>query len=328
MTNRQSESAVNNRQSVDRQSPLGNRQSTASMPPLALEHVACALCGADDTRLRHHKFGLDVVQCTRCRLVYTNPRLPKAALAERYSETYFWDEYLPDLEIGRDGYVDVERFAKHHEPLLHLFEMYHPPPGDLIEIGPAAGLFMKSAERKGWRVKGLEPMAPAAAFARERLGLDVRECTVEEAPFPPASFDAAVMLETIEHVTDPVGVLTAVHRLLRQRGLLLLTTPNWEAFSRHALGEQWAVISPAEHLYIFSEATLTAALKKAGFTWVHYHRDMACRALETMNARYSHQVGSLRQRSYLGLVKALGPHVFRRLQKRGLADQLVCVARA
>ncbi|HEX6463667.1 MAG TPA: class I SAM-dependent methyltransferase [Vicinamibacterales bacterium] len=293
-----------------------------------LEDARCALCGADDTRFRHHKFGLNVVQCNRCRLVYTNPRLPREALVTRYSEQYFWDEYLPDLEIGRDGYVDVKRFAAHHAPLLHLFQMYHPPPGDLLDVGAAAGLFMKSAEGAGWHVKGLEPMAPAAAFARDRLGLDVVQSTVEEAPFAPGSFDAVVMLETIEHVMDPVGVLSGVHRVLRNRGLLVLTTPNWEAFTRHALGEQWAAISPAEHLYLFSEATLTAVLKKAGFSWVHYHRDFAPRAIETMNADYTHQRGGLRHLAYRAFVRGLGPHVFREIQKRGLADQLVCVARA
>jgi len=171
-------------------------------------------------------------------------------------------------------------------------------------------------------------MAPAATFARTRMGLDVVQDTVERAPFAPGSFDAAVMLETIEHVPDPIGVLSAVHRLLRPRGLLVMTTPNWEAFTRHALGEQWAAISPAEHLYLFSEATLTAALKKAGFTWIHYHRDFAPRALETMNAGYAHRVGSARQQLYAAFVRVLGPSVFRRIQKRGLADQLVCVARA
>ncbi len=301
---------------------------SASDATVTLDAVRCALCGADDTRLRHHKFGLDVVQCNRCGLVYTNPRLPPEALKARYSEQYFWDEYLPDLEIGRDGYVDVERFAKHHAPLLHLFQMYHPPPGDLLDVGAAAGLFLKSAEGVGWRGRGLEPMAPAAAFARDRLGLDVVESTVETAPFEPASFDAVVMLETIEHVTDPIGVLTAVRRLLRQRGLLVLTTPNWEAFSRHALGDQWAVISPAEHLYLFSEATLTAALRKAGFSWIHYHRDMASVANQTMNANYTHRPGSLRHRTYREFVRLLGPSLFRKIQKRGLTDQLVCVARA
>jgi SAM-dependent methyltransferase len=277
--------------------------------PVALEHVACALCGADDTRPRHHKFNLNVVQCNRCGLVYTSPRLPKTHLWTRYSEDYFWDEYLKGLQIGRDGHVDLDRFAVHHAPILRLYQMYHPPPGRMLEVGAAAGLFMKSAERAGWTVQGLEPLPAAAAFARERLGLDV-------------------LTDTIEHLLDPIGVLTAIHRLMRQRGLLVLTTPNWEAFTRHALGAQWAVISPAEHLYYFSEATLTAMLRRAGFRWVHYHRDFAPGAAETMLAGYSHAVGSARQRAYAAFVKVLGPAVFRAIQKRGLADQLVCVARA
>ena len=107
-----------------------------------------------------------------------------------------------------------------------------------------------------------------------------------------------------------------------------MTTPNWEAFTRHALGEQWAVISAAEHLYLFSEATLTAALKKAGFSWIHYHRDVAAQPVQAMNANYTHRPGSLRHRAYREFVRVAGPFVFNEIQKRGLADQLVCVARA
>src|SRR5437764_1375347 len=67
---------------------------------IELERVPCAICGVDDTRFRHHKYGLDVVQCRRCRLVYANPRLPKPALMTRYSEKYFWDEYMAGLGVG------------------------------------------------------------------------------------------------------------------------------------------------------------------------------------------------------------------------------------
>jgi SAM-dependent methyltransferase len=246
----------------------------------------------------------------------------------RYSERYFWDEYLPELGVGQGGQVDLDLAAKKYAPLLSLFEIYHPPPGDLLEIGTAAGLFMKSAERTGWRTKGVEPLAPAVAFARERLGLDVILGTLEEADLAPGSFDAVVMLDTIEHVPNPLHVLTSVHALMRQRGLLVLTTPNWEALSRHALGEQWAAISAAEHLYLFSEATLTATLKKAGFSWIHYQREVGGLPIQTMNADYTHAPGSTRHRVYREFVRMVGPFVFHSVQRRGLADQLVCIARA
>lgn len=293
-----------------------------------LEHVACALCGADDTRPRHFKFDLPVVQCKRCRLVYANPRLPKAQIWTRYSEDYFWDEYMKVLGVTRDAEVDVDKFVRHYGPLLHLYQIYHPPPGDLLEVGAGAGLFLKAAERAGWTVRGLEPLPAAAAFARDRLGLDVIAKTVEQAPFAEASFDAVAMFETIEHVLDPVGTLAAIRRLMRRGALLVLTTPNWEAFTRHALGRQWAVISPAEHLYYFSEATLTPMLKQAGFSWVHYHRDLAAGPIETMNPDYTHGKGNARHLLYSAFVRTVGPWVYRRIQKRGLADQLVCVARA
>jgi 2-polyprenyl-3-methyl-5-hydroxy-6-metoxy-1,4-benzoquinol methylase len=292
------------------------------------QHVRCNLCGADDTRFRFHKNNLTIVQCRRCGLVYTNPRLPKEHLWTRYNERYFWDEYLAGLEIGRDGRVDLERFDAHHAPMLHLFQMYRPPPGRLLEVGAAAGIFLKTAQRARWDVAGVEPMAFAAAFARERLGLDVREGTLQDAAFADASFDAVAMFETIEHLMDPKSVLREIRRVLRPRGLLVLSTPNWEAVSRHALGRQWAVISPAEHLYYLSEATLTAMLRDVGFSWVHYHRDYAAGPHETMHADHTNSPGSVRHRLYAAAVRYLGNGYYREVQRRGLSDQLVCVAYA
>ena len=88
------------------------------------------------------------------------------------------------------------------------------------------------------------------------------------------------------------------------------------------------MISAAEHLYLFSEATLTAALRKAGFSWIHYHRDTAAQAVQAMNPNYTHRPGSRRHLAYREFVRLAGPFVFNAIQKRGLADQLVCVARA
>ncbi len=293
---------------------------------IQLEDVPCALCGAHHAQDLYRKFNLTIVRCRRCALVYTNPRLPKKDLWTRYSPDYFWKEYLPTHGVRGDGPLDLEAYARHYAPMLHVLGMYAPPPGRVLEIGCAAGLFLKSAERAGWTVMGLEPMEAGAAFARERLDLDVRQAHIEDVQLDTASFDAVVMLETIEHLLDPLVAARKAKRSLRRGGALILSTPNFAALSHRLLGRQWAVLSPAEHLYYFTERTLTALLRRAGFLSVRFHRDFSAGPLETMNADYTNAPGSLRHRFYRTFVDRLGDRVFRGVQRRGMADSLVCVA--
>jgi 2-polyprenyl-3-methyl-5-hydroxy-6-metoxy-1,4-benzoquinol methylase len=85
-------------------------------------------------------------------------------------------------------------------------------------------------------------------------------------------FDAVTMFDVIEHLVDPMDALRRIRSVLRPGGLLVVTTPNINALSRWALGTQWSILSPLEHLYHFSDLTLGKALQRAGFTDPTIHR--------------------------------------------------------
>ena len=155
----------------------------------------------------------------------------------------------------------------------------------------------------------------------------MRQIPAEEMPFEPGSFDAAGMFEVIEHLRDPMAVLRAARRAVRPGGVLVLSTPNLSSVSRWVLGKQWAVLSPAEHLYYFTEVTLSAALIKAGFARVEFVREFEPWLLyETMNVRYTHAPESFRARVYRSLVFRYGPERYREIQRRGYGDTLLAVA--
>lgn len=53
-------------------------------------------------------------------------------------------------------------------------------------------------------------------------------------PFPDASFDAVLSIETLEHVEDESQTLREIHRVLEPGGLLILSVPNkWWLFETH-----------------------------------------------------------------------------------------------
>jgi len=213
------------------------------------EIVACAICQSTEAPALYVKYGYAIGQCSTCGLIYANPRAPKEKILARYSANYFWHEYLPSLGVV-DGKYDLTHFDARHASMLHL--MAERTAGRrMLEVGAGAGFFLKAAERAGWKTEGIELSDEAARFAVERLELDVKSVPAEVMLVTPDSFDAVAMFEVIEHLFDPRSVLTAVARSLAPGGTLAVSTPNFDAASRHLLGVDWAVLSPLEHVYYF-----------------------------------------------------------------------------
>jgi 2-polyprenyl-3-methyl-5-hydroxy-6-metoxy-1,4-benzoquinol methylase len=288
--------------------------------------VACAICGGRETRAVVDKMGYRIGQCVTCGLVYADPRAPHDKILARYSRDYFWQEYLPSLGVI-DGRYDLAQVDLRHKAVLDLIAA-RARGRRLLEVGCGAGFFLKAAERAGWQVEGIELSEEAARFAVERLQLPIRRERAETAPIRPGSFDAAAMFDVIEHLFDPAAVLAAIARALTPGGTLAISTPNFDSLSRVALGPDWAVLSPLEHVYYFTEASLTRMLAAAGFPTVEFVRQhVMWGPQETLNFRYTHEPRGWRARATEVVVRAGAMRLARLVQRAGRQDALLCFAR-
>ena len=292
---------------------------------LPREAIPCAVCDSQDARPIYRKFELTISRCARCGLVYATPRATRDEIWSRYSPSYFWDEYLPSHGVI-NGKFELVTFDALHAAMLQLISR-HAPPGRMLEVGTGAGFFLKAAERAGWSVAGIEVSREAVGFARDQLALDVRQGSAEELQYPDASFDVAVLFEVIEHLLDPLRALQSVWRAAKPGGRVFLSTPNFDALSRRILGRQWAVLSPAEHLYYFTEKSLGRLLTRAGFAEVRFERQYQGFDLQgTINASCSHAPESRRARVFRSVVKRCGPRTGWLIREAGLGDTLLCHA--
>jgi 2-polyprenyl-3-methyl-5-hydroxy-6-metoxy-1,4-benzoquinol methylase len=260
--------------------------------------------------------------------VYAGPdRVTAEESRTRYSDDFFEAEYLPSLGV-RDGRFDLAAFDERYRHLLERLAPFRDR-GTLLEVGSGAGFFVRTAERAGWKATGLEVMPAGVRFAREALGVDVRLGTLDGTDLPAGGFDAVVLLDVIEHLHDPRAVLARARSLLRPGGALLLFTPNYDALSRRALGTPWAVLSPVEHLYYFTEASLGRVLREAGFRGATFDRRVGWRvAYDTVNPLATHEPDGLRARAFRWLVDRSGDRALALVQRLGLGDALLCVAQA
>ena len=217
----------------------------------SLEARRCPACGFALTAQRGIKSGFQMLSCRGCKTLYTS-KLPDAETAEDY-DSYYSDENLsvPDF-INRRLDELIAGFASYRQN------------NRLLDVGFGAGTLLEAARRGGWDALGVEVSRSAVEHVRG-LGFDVFCGTLHEAQYPDGHFDVVTASEVLEHVPDPQSVLNEISRVLRPGGLLWGTTPHGRGLSAHVLGLKWSVVSPPEHLQLFSRSGMKRMLAEAGF---------------------------------------------------------------
>ncbi len=220
--------------------------------------VACNLCGANDTRYyARSPEGQTVVQCRRCDLIYTNPRVRTDAAAGSVEAA---QEEL-EKDYGAEQALYHARFADRLRWILSR----RPPPAAVLDVGCAWGYFLDEGTKRGYEMYGVELSPQTAAFA-QRVCPRVHVGTLETAPWPECSFDIVTLWHTLEHLPDPLAVLQRLHRLMKPGAQLFIEVPDAGSRIARAEKERWVHFRPSSHLYYFDRTTVRALLTRAGFT--------------------------------------------------------------
>lgn len=267
---------------------------------IRVEEVSgCLLCDARGEQLyaglRDRLFGADgvwnICQCPGCRLMWLNPRPLLGELGKIYA-TYFSHQgevrrsklgwFLEKAKLGLYAAVPGYRGLADGDGWRRLGRMLYLFPslrkaarwgtmhlngvrkGKLLDVGCGNGHFLFRMRGAGWEVLGVENDRVAVQQAADQYGIRVIPLTLQEAALPEASVDAVTLSHVIEHVHDPVGLLSECRRVLRPGGHVVVVTPNVECWGHRLFRDSWRGLEPPRHLYLFSRRTLQACAQKAG----------------------------------------------------------------
>jgi 2-polyprenyl-3-methyl-5-hydroxy-6-metoxy-1,4-benzoquinol methylase len=200
----------------------------------------------------------DILECTRCGLMSSRPTMTVDEILQGYGDVVD-EEYLAEEDERRQLFAWIAERMGHftHEGRR------------LFEVGANIGLFLSVAQEQGWDVAGVEPSSWAVAQGRERFGVDLREGTAESLELGPDSVDVLVMLDVLEHLTDPMAALRTLRPFVHDRGMLVLSTVNVASLHGRLRGERWPWFIRS-HLHYFRPPTLVSMLREAGFDVVEW----------------------------------------------------------
>ena len=231
--------------------------------------VRCPLCGAtgtfvwkassitgdlvpEDLAITDSRYGttLPLLQCRSCGFRFADPRT------------------VPDLielygALDDPAYTDTAGVRRvQQRTLIEGLRRHRPDARTLLDVGAANGLLVDEASRAGMHAVGVEPSEALAAEARAR-GVEVHTGVLPHPDLADRQFDVVTLIDVIEHVPDPVGLLRLARARLAPGGCILVVTPDIASLAARALGRRWWHLRLA-HVVYFTRGTLTRALAAAG----------------------------------------------------------------
>ena len=204
-------------------------------------------------------------QCTKCQLVFLNPRVPLNELKK-----YYTSYYLPYR--GAKAWGKFEKMVENSQQKLDLkrlkrVKQAHQIDSDslLLDIGCGKPSFLKVCHQQlncrtlgidfsdeGW--KGEE-----AHFSE----IDLRVAEVKD--LINIQPDVITMWHYLEHDYSPLENLSYLKSIAKPSTKLIIEIPNFDSSSRKKYGENWAGWHTPRHLSLFSPKNVTLLLQKSGW---------------------------------------------------------------
>lgn len=223
--------------------------------------------GSHQGRRIARKGAHDIIACAMCNFTHAVPLPDPAELEREYRENYYTGEKPTYLTHAGE---DQEWSNLAQSDRLAAFErILGAGRRRLLEIGSGPGFFLKTAQERGWTVRGIEPSRQASAHARA-LGVEVAEgfFNAETAPTL-GRYDAIHLNNVLEHTPAPIELVRLARECLEPGGLICIGVPNdfsplqIAAAKANHIGDWW--IAPPHHLNYFDFASLSDLLTRLGF---------------------------------------------------------------
>jgi len=93
-------------------------------------------------------------------------------------------------------------------------------------------------------------------------GVRVSKCALEDHQ---GQYDFIMLHHTFEHMDRPLDVLTCVHRLLNEDGVVLIRTPLASSEAFETYGADWVQLDAPRHLCVHSRASIERLAGESGF---------------------------------------------------------------
>lgn len=283
-----------------------NRQTAAKTPcdQLTLYCPACgAMVGGETIEVHDHEYGLrhiaQYLECGECGTLFQEPMPTLGELGAFYPSDYHSMTHAGLLNKIRND-MRIRRLSK-----LVIDDAV------ILDYGCGDGAFMVQAakrlpQRHFWGFE-IADRTEISTLVEGRVTLVKGSLRDLLAILPGCGL--ITLNHVIEHLPDPLGVVTALADRLLPGGIFEGQTPASDSLERSVFGKKWSGYHAPRHTVIFSRAGLRCMLERSGLTMPRVSGAFNPAALAVSLGSLPHKEGGRIRRSgwkWLGLVAMAG----------------------
>jgi 2-polyprenyl-3-methyl-5-hydroxy-6-metoxy-1,4-benzoquinol methylase len=231
----------------------------------------CVWCGNKGKKIFHakvrwEKFNSSWYKCSECESLMILPRPSKAEIIDIYENDYLNKRLQP--HPGVDCRV---RYSKNYRPTV--FAEYEMSLNDLfidkkktktiLDFGCADGVFLEFCKKhfnSTTKLYGTDLSEKMLAQAKKN-GWNV--FPLEQTSTINMKFDLITLWDVIEHLEDPITVISMLKKLLTPTGRIVLETPRFGVLGE-LYEENWPHLLPVQHLSIASTEGMEKFARRVG----------------------------------------------------------------
>ena len=219
----------------------------------------CSICN-NPTKQIFQKYGYWITECVNCQ-----HRSVEMIPSPEHTSQIYQDEYFHNGAAGYSDYLGEEKLLTEHGKRYGTLLKQHTTPGEMLDVGAAAGFLLKGFQESGWQGIGLEPNASMTSYGRDNLGLDMETGGLENY-LSSRRFKLVSMIQVIAHFANIRQALQKAADVTQENGFWLIESWNRESWVARILGEHWHEYSPPSVLHWFSPSDLKNLVAQYGFS--------------------------------------------------------------
>ena len=146
---------------------------------------------------------------------------------------------------------------------LQFARKYIKPGDSVLDIGCGDGFLTNALSELGKRIVGIDTSVTGVSLAQSRVdnaSVELAVGSASDLPFKENTFDVVTLFEVIEHIStgQAENAIGEINRVLREKGKLILTTPNSHNLLNRILHRR---LTSQKHEKEYSQTELLQLLK-------------------------------------------------------------------
>ena len=227
----------------------------------------------------------NVLKCNKCKIMFQKKDTISDNIADIYNIDYFQGK------IYKNYFNEESERKQRFQKKIELIGNNIPRSGKVLDIGCAAGFFLKVMKDIGYETYGLDISSAAYEYIKNYCDIKIFKGDIFEAKYKNNFFDIISLWDVLEHLINPELVLEEIYRILKSQGILVIETLNIDSWNLKLLKNRWPLFSHDYHLFYFNTKFLINLLNKIGFTVIKIFpvQTYLCLKNRTWIIRYFHR---------------------------------------